>query len=45
MPEMLILILKYEVFASISVHKMFTVICVDQIIGTKIKIVTIEIKR
>ena len=26
-------------------YKMFTVVCVDQIIGTKIKIVTIEIKR
>ena len=26
-------------------YKMFTVICVDQIIGTKIKIITIETKR
>ena len=26
-------------------YKNFTVVCIDQIIGTKIKIVTIEIKR
>jgi len=29
----------------IKAYKRFTVICVDQIIGTKIKIVTIETKR
>ena len=26
-------------------YKNFTIVCIDQIIGTKIKIVTIEIKR
>ncbi|HLD05409.1 MAG TPA: hypothetical protein VJG90_06835 [Candidatus Nanoarchaeia archaeon] len=29
----------------IKEYKGFTVICVDEIIGTKIKIVTIEVKR